>query len=295
MTLSALAATDDGLHIVGPDTKVELGGRAVTDVVRDGAATWALADGRDILRFDGGDWKVEASAEAWPATSLLPTPEGVFVGTAEAHLLQLVDGSLETVESFENVADRGEWFTPWGGPPDVRSMTRDDAALYVNIHVGGIPRSTDGGASWTPTIEVGSDVHEVITDPGKPGRLFAATAFGLAVSEDGGDSWTFEDEGLHATYCRAVAVAGDRVFVTASTGPSGNLAALYRRVNGSFLRCETGLPEWFTGNIDTGCVAAAGDTVVFGTADGDLFASTDGGETWEEFATGLPAVRRVLL
>jgi hypothetical protein len=295
MIPDVLVATDEGLHTVGLDAKVEFVGRAVGDVVRDGASTWVLADGRDILRFHEGEWRVEASVETWPATCLLPTPGGLFVGTAEAHLLQLVDGSLETVKSFDEVAGRSEWFTPWGGPPDVRSMARDEAAVYVNVHVGGIPRSPDGGKSWTPTIEVGSDVHEVTADPAEPKRLFAATAFGLAVSGDGGDSWDFEDEDLHATYCRAVAVAGDKVFVSASTGPSGKLAGLYRRENGSFLRCEMGLPEWFTGNIDTGCVAAAGDVVVFGTGDGDLFASTDGGETWEEFATGLPAVRRVLL
>jgi RND family efflux transporter MFP subunit len=31
----------------------------------------------------------------------------------------------------------------------------------VNVHVGGIPRSVDSGATWAPTIDVDADVHEV--------------------------------------------------------------------------------------------------------------------------------------
>jgi hypothetical protein len=33
------------------------------------------------------------------------------------------------------------------------TMTCDGAVLLVNVHVGGIPRSADGGASWQPTID----------------------------------------------------------------------------------------------------------------------------------------------
>src|SRR6266540_7284274 len=60
-----------------------------------------------------------------------------------------------------------------------------------------------------------------------------------------------------------------------------------------FERCGAGLPEWFDANIDSGCLAAEGETVAFGTADGTLFRSADAGATWTEAAGGLPAVLAV--
>jgi len=80
-----------------------------------------------------------------------------------------------------------------------------------------------------------------------------------------------------------------------STGPAGR-AALYRTpIDGpaSFERCTAGLPEWFDGNLDTGCLAAHGEQAALGTADGSLFRSGDAGATWTRAAEGLPAVRAV--
>ncbi len=125
--------------------------------------------------------------------------------------------------------------------------------------------------------------------------VLAATAFGLAISEDRGRTWTTHDEGLHATYCRAVAVTDDGALVTASEGPHGRRAALYRFRDGRFARCESGLPEWFDDNIDTHCLAAAGRTATFGTSEGSVFLSVDGGGSWERLGENLGAVTAVLL
>jgi hypothetical protein len=88
------------------------------------------------------------------------------------------------------------------------------------------------------------------------------------------------------------------VILSASAGHRGRRAALYRRpLNGgnAFERCAAGLPEWFSDNIDTGCVAARGDTVAIGTEDGCVFLSTDAGRRWESLAKGLAPVRAVAL
>ncbi|MGH2770830.1 MAG: WD40/YVTN/BNR-like repeat-containing protein, partial [Actinomycetota bacterium] len=188
---------------------------------------------------------------------------------------------------------------PWGGPPDTRSLSSDAAgALFANVHVGGIVRSLDGGESWRPTLPIDADVHQVLAHPERPGMVLAPAAVGLALSLDGGDSWSYETEGLHATYCRAVAASGDVVLVTASTGPRGGQAAVYRRSlddDAGFQRCRDGLPEWFSSNINTGCLAASGALAAFGTAEGTIFASRDGGETWKLLAQDLPPVRAVTL
>jgi hypothetical protein len=177
----------------------------------------------------------------------------------------------------------------------VRSLAFDLAGrIHANVHVGGIPRSTDGGASWEPTIDIDADVHQVIAHPRELGVVLAAGAVGLAVSEDGGASWRIEREGLRSTYARAVTVAGDRILVTASDGHRGGHAAVYGTTLGpssSFEKCTEGLPEWFDGNIDTGWLAASGVTAAFGTNDGRVFVSDDAGASWRQAAAGVPRIR----
>jgi hypothetical protein len=93
-------------------------------------------------------------------------------------------------------------------------------------------------------------------------------------------------------------VAGGTVLISASSGHHGRHATVYRRpLDGSspFERCRTGLPEWFSDNVDTGCLAARGRTVVIGTEDGSVFLSEDGGERWDDVAKGLAPVRAVAL
>jgi hypothetical protein len=270
--------------------------REVVALAVAGDSLWALEDGTTVLRREpGGSWTEVASGSE--LTCLLPAEDGLLVGMEPARLLRLVGSSLEPVPSFDETPGHQRWHTPWGGPPAVRSMARDRAGgLHVNVHVGGIPRSLDGGSTWHPTIEVDSDVHQVLAHPALADVLLAATAVGLARSDDGGDHWRFEREGMHADYCRAVAVAGGTVLVSASTGPSGRRAAIYRApLEGAapFERCRAGLPEWFDANIDSGCLAARDEAVAFGTADGSLFRSEDAGATWTEAASGLPAVRAV--
>ena len=177
-----------------------------------------------------------------------------------------------------------------------------DGTLYVNVHVGGIPTSKDG-ETFSPTIDVDADVHQVLAHPDAPGRAFAATAHGLAETFDGGSTWSFVDVGLHSGYCRAVAVSGDAVLLTASMGPRGGKSAIYRgeivrtmyHTVGPFERCERGLPEWFDRNIDTHCLVAKGPIAAFGTDDGRLFVSEDAGESWDQAMSGLPPVRCVAL
>ena len=250
-----------------------------------------------VRRDPQGAW-VEVARGDLELVCLVATSQGVFVGTEGAHLLRLGDdGGLDPVDAFEAIEGRETWFTPWGGPPAVRSIAQDlSGRLHANVHVGGIPRSVDAGASWEPTIDIDADIHQVVAHPSEPDVVLAAGAVGLAVSVDGGASWRIEREGLHATYARAVAVAGDHVLLTVSNGPRGGRAAIYRTVlepGSAFERCTVGLPEWFDGNIDSGWLDARGREVAFGTGDGEVYRSDDAGERWTRAATGLPSIRAV--
>ena len=288
-------ATEDGVRTPEALGVSELGGHAVSALAAAGGDLWALVDQAAVWRRRDGEW-AEVAADTTPRLRcLLPWDGGALAGTAEAHLVRVGPGAVEPVDGFERAPGRGDWFTPWGGPPAVRTIAAGaEGELYVNVHVGGILRSDDEGASWRPTIDIRSDVHQVLAVPGRPGLVLAATGVGTATSEDGGASWSFAHDGLAGRYCRAVALAGDTVLLSASDGPRGGDAAVYRRplgADGPFQRCTDG----FERNIDTGCLAADGELAAFGTEDGRVFVSRDAGASWTLEASGLPAVQALVV
>jgi hypothetical protein len=276
-----------------------LAGQPVTALAREGATLWAIVDGAALWERRDGAWRQRATITGQPATCLAPTANGLLVGTEQAHLLRLAGAELSIIESFDNAETREDWYTPWGDPADVRSITiAADGTIHVNIHVGGVIRSRDGGINWMPTIDLENDVHQVLSHPTRREVVLVASAEGFGVSRDGGDTWQLATTGLHAHYLRAVAVAGDHVLISASTGPSGRRAAIYRRLldgGTRFERCEAGLPKWFDDNIDTTCLTANDSLAVFGTSDGHVFHSSDAGATWDLAAKGLPSVSCILI
>ena len=293
-----LAATRDGLHGFderGNARPVEHTGRSVTAVMRDGPQLWALLDGTEVWHAPDAEWSAVAGMKDLECTCIAMT-DAVLVGTTEARLFRLQGDRLEPVVAFDGAAGREEWYTPWGGPPATRSFTEWDDDVFVNVHVGGILHTADRGDTWNPTIDIDADVHQVaITEE----LVLAACAGGLATSADRGSTWTMRSDGLDAPYSRAVAVCGDAVLVSASTGPRGGRAAVYRGGlgGGSFERCDGRPAAWFADNIDTYCLDALNDGsfAAFGTGDGHLFGSADAGATWGELASGLPPIQHVLV
>ena len=294
--------TSEGLWEIEGDrvaAVAALAGRPLTAVAEEAGWSWAIVDGRTLWRESERGWEERAAIEGLPATCLAPTSAGLLVGTEQAHLLKLAGNALEPVSAFDATEGRDTWYTPWGDPADVRSIASAlDGTIHVNVHVGGVARSRDRGRSWTPTLDIEEDVHQVLAHPTRGDVVLVAAAEGFGVSRDGGNTWQMVTAGLPAHYLRAVAVSDETVLVSASTGPGGRRSALYRkRLDGddAFERCRDGLPTWFDANIDTACLAAAGPVVVFGTEDGRVFQSLDGGARWEIRAKGLPSVTSVTL
>ena len=76
----------------------------------------------------------------------------------------------------------------------------DPAVAYAGTGQGealaalgvGLLRSGDGGATWRALVArelLGAGFHDLLVDPGDPGRVLAATTAGLWASPDGGLSW----------------------------------------------------------------------------------------------------------
>jgi len=101
----------------------------VTAVALEADRLWAVVGGRAVWRTEGPDrWVQVADLEELRATCLAGTRAGVLVGTSAAHLARPAGEGLELVGSFDEAPGRERWFTPWGGPPDTRSISDDGEA-----------------------------------------------------------------------------------------------------------------------------------------------------------------------
>jgi len=298
--VTVLVGTHDGLFAVDRDGDPRrlLPGRVRSLRSAGARDVWAIVDDRTLgHRRPDGTWSVTPVPVDADLTTLLAAADGVLVGTADGRLARVDGTTIVPLEGFASVAGRDTWHAVGSAVPYVRSITvtADGQAVLASVHVGGIPRSTDGGATWQPTLDVDDDVHEVCAHPHDASLVVAAAAVGLAESRDGGATWTVAPrDGLHSTYLRAAAFADDTVVVGASDGPRGRQAALYRRAvrGGAFARCDGGLPTWLPALVDTGALTAHGSLVVAGAGD-TVFVSEDGARTWRVAASGLPSVRAV--
>jgi hypothetical protein len=313
MTASTIlvATWREGLFVVSGGTRgQELANHSVRALAPDGhGGALAIVDGRSLYRrTPDGVWSAVATAEV-DLACCVTVGDIVYVGTDDAHVLRVsAAGEIEQLRGFDGVAGRDKWYAGAAiinakrvGPPlGIRSITAtsDGAVLLANVHVGGIPRSVDGGITWQPTIDINSDVHEVRAHPNRPGTVVAAAAVGLCTSSDGGAIWVVEQAGLHASYCSAVAFAGDDVLVAAAADHFAPKGAIYRRrldEHCPLLMVAGGLPAWLDGIADTGCIATHGSAVAVADKGGNLYVSADTGRTWSRQADGIPTPIGVLI
>ena len=299
LVVFVLLATDDGVIPLADSTERprELEGRHVSHLARWHDSWWAITDHHTaVQRGADGTWHDVATSVA-ALTCLLPRPHGAICGTADGRLFALLEDRWAPIEAFDAVEGRETWHAVGSTEPYVRSITvtSDDRALLAGVHVGGIPRSGNGGASWTPTIDPEADVHEVRAHPTDPRLVLAPAAVGLGVSRDAGKTWDIETGGLHATYSRAVAFTVGSALVSVSDGPFTSQSALYRwdvLEGGALERATYGLPEWLAGNVDTGHLATHDAACAFADEE-TLYTSDDAGRSWTRVATDVGKVRGV--
>ena len=307
-----VATWQSGLYALADQScRLELPGQSIKGLARDSSGNaLAIVGGKSVCRRTAaGAWLTIATSEL-DLACCVAVGANIYVGANDAAQVLRVcdDGSLERFTGFDHVPGRDRWYAGTAlidgrlvGPPlGIRSMsaTCDSQAIFANVHVGGIPRSTDGGATWLATIDVDSDVHQVCAHPRRPEIVIAATGIGLGISRDGGDTWIIEHEGLHARYCSAVAFVGDDLLVAASSDHFAPKGAIYRRPldrGGPLSTIDGGLPRWLDGISDTGNIAASGSTVAVIDRAGKLYVSEDLGGTWSRRGDPLPIPSSILI
>ena len=278
----------------GGEGKRELPGRQVGPLAPEpGGTCLGVIDGQEVWRRSlTGAWCRIASVGS-PVQSITAVNDTVFVGGQEEAILLRITatGEVERLAGFDKVPGRNEWFA--GGPPlGVRSLTAamDGHALLAAVHVGGIPRSSDGGDSWAPTIPVMFDVHGVHSHPHLSNLVAAAAAVGLCVSTDGGLNWTVFSEGLEGMTCLAVNVLPDEVLFSVQDGPFAKRSQVWRwRIGGKHIeQVLDGLPMWFDGKVDTGGIACGQERAAIIDGGGNLWLSVAGSGSWKCIAQNVP-------
>jgi len=312
-TPTILVATwGDGLFAVTGDGRAqEIANQPVRGLAADGRGGALAIVGQHSLcrRAASGEWTTVATSE-FELSCCVAAGDAIYVGTDDARMLRLSEGGsvLDPVDGFDRVAGRDAWFAGSAmvngqrvGPPlGIRSVAANanGSIVFANVHVGGIPRSMDGGRTWQPTIDIHSDVHEVRAHPADADMVVAASAVGLCISRDAGTTWTIERNGLHASHCSAVAFSGDDILVSASIDPFAAQGRIYRRPirpDGDLVAVEEGMPPWTAGGVDTGCIVTNGAMIAVADRGGNLYVSIEFGRAWSCRSSGLPAPSGVLI
>jgi photosystem II stability/assembly factor-like uncharacterized protein len=153
----------------------------------------------------------------------------VYAGTEPSALFRSRDGgdTWQELDALQRIPSKPTWsFPPRPWTSHVRWIApspHDPQLLLVGIELGGLMRSTDGGASFADHAPGAQpDVHSLAWHPREPGRAYEAGGGGSAWSRDGGATWDRADDGRDRHYMWAVAVDpddADHWWVSGSTGP----------------------------------------------------------------------------
>ena len=221
-------------------------------------------------------------------------PINLLIGCTPPNLYRLLEGEGSAImnDNFDELEVRNKWFTPWGGPPAVRSMAKTvDGWVYADIHVGSIMRSKDEGETWEPVEpELHRDVHEVNISKSDPEMVYANTYNSVFVSYDRGDSWKHRNGVLDSRYGRGIAVPPtdpEVILCGVSDGPHGDNVhgQLYWTDNAGekWEHVKEGFPDSTKKNIDTFHIAFYGENKSWVTDENTLYLSEDKGRTFETF------------
>jgi len=253
-------------------------------------------------------------------------PDTVYAGVDPASLWVSRDrGEIwELNEGLESHPTRPQWQPGLGGlclhsiVPDHSNPQR----MWAAISAVGVWRTDDGGATWTPKNsgvparhfpkeypEFGQCVHRLLQHPTRPDTLYQQNHWGLFATDDAGDTWRDIQSNLPSYFGFPMAIdrqRPDTLFTVVETdGASGrhNIGdqfSVYRTQDAGekWETLTSGLPSGPSvrlGVLRHAMCADAEDPVgvYVGTGTGQLFASTDRGDTWALVADFIPQIYSV--
>jgi len=289
----------------------------------DLGATWREED-HAALAFP--DDTGASLARIWQLTpGPVDQPDVFYAGVEPAALFRSDDGArtFSLVRGLWDHPHRPQW-VPGGGGMCLHTILvhpTDPQRLLIAVSAAGVYRSHDGGETWSasnsgivvpfmpdaPAPEFGQCVHKVARDAVDPDRLYLQHHGGIYSSDNGGDSWepmtsiAGMDFGFpvvsHPTQSGTaylLPLESDEYRCT----PDGHCVVWKTEDKGSTWRPLTnGLPQdnahltILRDGFTSDGLGPSG--LYFGTRTGELFASTDDGDTWRELASHLPPIMSV--
>jgi hypothetical protein len=273
-----------------------LEGRSVQCVAARGERVLAGTRGNGLLMSgDRGDrWTQIGLPETDVLSVAIGAADGaLYAGTEPSRLFVARDGGPWTeLEALQDIPSRERWsFPPRPWTHHVRWIAPDPhhaERLLVGIELGGVMYTDDGGASFEdhrPGAKL--DAHSLTWHPQADGRAYQAAGDGAAWSRDGGRTWEPADAGRDLRYCWALAVDShepDRWYVSAASGPGAAHSDTSARGRLYRWHDDAWQPLALPADSMPYALAATGDDLLAGLADGRILTSADRGETWAEIA-----------
>jgi photosystem II stability/assembly factor-like uncharacterized protein len=149
----------------------------------------------------------------------------------------------------------------------------------------GIQKSGDSGKSWV--ITTGWEMREclkVAIDPRDTETVYAATAYGIFKSENGGNDWQEKNQGLESTFTPSVVIDPHDPRVLYAATEAGVYASTNRAERWHLLGLKgKGIRTVIYSFHTKG-------TLFTGTEDDGIFVSTNAGETWIAINDGLESL-----
>jgi hypothetical protein len=260
-------------------------------------------------------------ARVWQLTPGPPTqPEVVYAGVEPSALFRSVDRgqSYELIRGLWDHPHREKWAPGFGGQAIHTILPHPTAPekITVAMSTGGVYQTADNGNSWQPSNkgvsayflpdnypEFGQCVHKVAQHPSRPDRMFLQNHPGVYRSDDAGASWRSIADGLPSDFGFAMLVHPHEPEViynfplTADAlrfAPDGH-CRVYRSVDagGTWAALGNGLPDDFWSIVLRDALCADGSDpagIYFGTRSGEVYASRDEGDHWQQVVAHLPDV-----
>src|ERR687887_804355 len=260
----------------------------------------------------------------WHVEPSLDDPDTVFAGVEDAALFRSTDGG-QTWQELSGLRDHptGAQWQPGAGGLCLHTILinpEDPRRIVVAISAAGTFRTDDGGETWRPINkglrsrelpdeerEVGHCVHRIAMNPSRPDTLFMQKHWHVMRSDDGGDSWQKVSGNLPSDFGFPIAVhphEPETIYVVPIKSdsehipPDGKLRVYRSRTGGNEWEALTnGLPqEHVYLNVLRDAMDVDGldpGGVYFGTTGGQVYGSSDGGDSWTAIVRDLPAVLSV--
>ncbi|MGB2627236.1 MAG: hypothetical protein WAK20_10650 [Candidatus Acidiferrum sp.] len=257
----------------------------------------------------------------WHLEPSLTDPDTVYAGVEDAALFRTTDGGRSWNELPGLRSAKGHLWQPGAGGMGLHSIILDPLhpeRIFVAISAAGVFRTDDSGATWRPvnqglkspfelpdpTAEVGHCVHHIAIHPSKPDVLFMQKHWDVMRSDNSGDSWKEVSGNLPTDFGFPIDVHAhepETIYVVPIKSdsehfpPDGKLRVYRSRSGGNEWEALTnGLPQsdCYVNVLRDAMAVDRLDScgIYFGTTGGQVYGSSDAGNTWSAIRHDLPAV-----